>query len=177
MTQSISNAAFRDALAQFASGVTVVAANSPSGPVGFTATGFTAVSLSPPLILVCVGKDASAHREVVSATHFAVSILDEGQAWIARQFARSGTNRFEGISLEGAGVAQAPLIAGALARIQCRGHDRYDGGDHTILIGEVVEVSVGKGRPLVHFARQFGAFVADAEARLGVASPAGAPKA
>jgi hypothetical protein len=101
-----------------------------------------------------------------------VSILDEGQAWIARQFARSGANRFEGIPLEGAGVARAPLIAGALARIQCRGHDRYDGGDHTIVIGEVVEVSVGQGRPLVHFARQFGAFVADAESRLGVASPA-----
>jgi flavin reductase (DIM6/NTAB) family NADH-FMN oxidoreductase RutF len=173
MTQSISGDAFRDALAQFASGVTVVTANGASGPSGFTATGFASVSLVPPLILVCVRRGASSHRDVVGAAHFGVSILEERQAWIARQFARSATDRFEGIPLERMENARAPLIEGSLAQIQCRNHERHDGGDHTILIGEVLEVSIGTGRPLLHFARHFGVFVAEAQTRPGAASAGG----
>jgi flavin reductase (DIM6/NTAB) family NADH-FMN oxidoreductase RutF len=173
MTPSISSHAFRDALAQFASGVTVVTANGASGPSGFTATGFASVSLAPPLVLVCVRRGASSHSDVVGAAHFAVNILEERQAWIAQQFARSATDRFEGIPLARPENARAPLIEGALAQIQCHNHERHDGGDHTILIGEVVDVSIGTGRPLLHFARHFGVFVAEAQTRPGAASAGG----
>ncbi len=156
----VSTQAFRDALAHFASGVTVVAARPPSGLVGFTATGFTSVSLSPPLVLVCIDHVASAHDGVVGADHFGVSILDERQSWIAAQFARSGVDRFEGIALSPAGPSGAPLIEGALARIECRRHARHVAGDHTILVGEVIGAAVNVGRPLLRFARGFGAFVA-----------------
>jgi flavin reductase (DIM6/NTAB) family NADH-FMN oxidoreductase RutF len=156
----VSSQAFREALAHFASGVTVVAARPPSGLVGFTATGFTSVSLSPPLILVCIDHVASAHDGVVGADHFGVSILDEGQSWIATQFARSGVDRFEGIPLAAPGPSGVPLIEGALARIECRRHARHVAGDHTILVGEVVGAAVSAGRPLLHFARVFGVFVA-----------------
>lgn len=150
--------AFRDALARFASGVTVTAAATAQGPVGFTATGFTSVSLSPPLILVCVGRRASAHDAVVGAERFGVSVLSERQSWIAEQFARSGIDRFRDVPLLQAAV---PLITGAVALLQCRHHAQHQAGDHTILIGEVVETSVGAGRPLVHCARRYGAFVAE----------------
>ncbi|HXX66060.1 MAG TPA: flavin reductase family protein [Polyangiaceae bacterium] len=161
MGQPVSAAAFREALAHFASGVTVVAANGPSGPAGFTATGFTSVSIAPPLILVCISKEASAHEAIVGAANFGVSILDERQAWIALQFARRNVDRFEGVGLVRGATGSAPLVGEALAHIECRSYACHDGGDHTILVGEVLEATVGAGRPLLHFARRFGAFLAE----------------
>jgi flavin reductase (DIM6/NTAB) family NADH-FMN oxidoreductase RutF len=156
--ETISDRAFRDALAHFASGVTVVAARTTQGLVGLTATGFASASLSPPLVLVCVGKVASAYAGVVGAEHFGVSVLGERQAWIAEQFARPGVDRFRGVPLRAAGV---PLIDGALAQLECRRFARHDAGDHTIVLGEVLEGRVAAGRPLVHFGRRFGAFVGE----------------
>jgi flavin reductase ActVB len=161
MTDSISSAEFREALAHFASGVTVVAASDPEGVAGFTATGFTSVSLSPPLILVCVGKKASIHDRIVQAPFFGVSVLAERQAWIAEQFARSGVDRFLGVALRAEGAERAPLVEGALVQLECQRHGRHDAGDHTILVGKVVGGAIASGRPLVHFARRFGGFVAD----------------
>jgi flavin reductase (DIM6/NTAB) family NADH-FMN oxidoreductase RutF len=157
-TATAGSAAFRDALAHFASGVTVVAASGSGGPLGFTATGFTSVSLSPPLILVCVGKGASVHDGIVGSLRFGVSILSERQEWIAQQFARSGVDRFREVALRPTIV---PLVEGALAALECRRHARHDAGDHTILVGEVIDTFVGTGRPLVHCTRRFGTFVAD----------------
>src|SRR5580704_16604746 len=99
MVDSIPSAAFREALSHFASGVTIVTAGRALGPIGFTATGFTSVSLSPPLILVCVAKTASAYDGVVGAELFGVSVLGEGQRWIAERFATSGVDRFAGVSV------------------------------------------------------------------------------
>jgi flavin reductase (DIM6/NTAB) family NADH-FMN oxidoreductase RutF len=171
MTSPPSSAAFRDALAQFASGVTIVTANGASGPSGLTATGFTSVSLAPPLVLVCVRREASAHGAIVGATHFGISILEERQTWIAQQFARSGVDRFEGVPLEKERASNAPLIEGALAHIQCRVHERHDGGDHSILVGQVLDAWTGAGRPLLHFARRFGVFVPETQARSGGGDP------
>jgi flavin reductase (DIM6/NTAB) family NADH-FMN oxidoreductase RutF len=154
----IPTAAFREALAHFASGVTIVAARRASGLVGFTATGFTSVSLTPPLILVCVNKTASAYDGVVGSDLFSVSVLGEDQRWIAERFATTGIDRFDGVPVLEGPVASAPLIEGALAHLECRPHARPDAGDHTLLIGEVLGASVVLGRPLLHFARRFGAF-------------------
>jgi flavin reductase (DIM6/NTAB) family NADH-FMN oxidoreductase RutF len=160
MTHAVSSAAFREALAQFASGVTVITARDASGPVGFTATAFTSVSLAPPLVLVSIGKEASAYEGVLGAAHFGVSILAEAQEWIATRFATSGIDRFAGVPLEShAAASGVPLIGGALARLHCRPHARHDAGDHTLLIGEVLGVWVTPGRPLLHFERHFGAFL------------------
>jgi flavin reductase (DIM6/NTAB) family NADH-FMN oxidoreductase RutF len=155
-TELVQSEGFREALAHFASGVTVVAAHSAGTLVGFTATGFTSVSLDPALILVCIGKRASAHDGIVGASQFGVSILSERQASIAQQFARSGIDRFLGVPLLRADV---PLVDGAIAKLRCRLHALHDAGDHTIVVGEVLETSTGPGRPLVHFQRQFGGFV------------------
>jgi flavin reductase ActVB len=158
MSESVSSAAFREALAHFASGVTIVAARRPLGPIGFTATGFTSVSLAPPLILVCVAKTASAYDGVVGAELFGVSVLGEDQRWLAERFATTGIDRFDGVSVVDGLVTSAPLIDGALAHLECRPHARHEAGDHTLLIGEVLRASTSLGRPLLHFARRFGAF-------------------
>jgi flavin reductase (DIM6/NTAB) family NADH-FMN oxidoreductase RutF len=149
---------FRDALAHFASGVTVVTAWTADGRVGFTATGFASVSLSPPLVLVCVGHRASAHDGVVGAARFGVSVLSERQRWIAEQFARSGVDRFRDVPIQNGGV---PLVEGALVALECRRQATHEAGDHTVLIGEVVGAAIQPGRPLVHYARRYGAFVAE----------------
>jgi flavin reductase ActVB len=154
----ISKSAFRETLAHFASGVTIVTSRHATGLVGFTATGFTSVSLEPPLILVCVDKSASAYEGIVTSQHFGVSILGEAQSAIALQFARHGVDRFEGIALRG---TWAPLIEGALAHLECKNHSQQDAGDHTLVLGEVLDGAVGSGRPLLHFARRFGGFVPD----------------
>jgi flavin reductase (DIM6/NTAB) family NADH-FMN oxidoreductase RutF len=151
--------AFREALAHFASGVTVVTAQTPGGPVGFTASAFTSVSLAPPLILVCVGKARSAHDAVVGGTHFGVSVLAERQVWIADRLARSGPDRFRDIPLLSA--TSVPLIDEALVQLECRRYATHDAGDHTILLGEVLDSSVRAGKPLVHFGRKLGRFIAN----------------
>ncbi|HEX3770546.1 MAG TPA: flavin reductase family protein [Polyangiaceae bacterium] len=160
MTDSISTAEFRAALSQFATGVTIVTADGPGGRVGFTATGFTSLSLDPPLVLVCVSKSASAYEGVVGADHFAVSILTEAQRAIAELFARHGADRFEETKVREGTRVPAPLIEDALVHLECVKHGEHHEGDHTILIGRVVAASVGSGPPLLHFARRFGAFVA-----------------
>jgi flavin reductase (DIM6/NTAB) family NADH-FMN oxidoreductase RutF len=159
MTASFSSADFREALAHFASGVTIITARAEDGPVGFTASAFTSVSLAPPLVLVCIAHTASAHDAVVAAERFGVSVLGERQGWIAEQFARHGVDRFAGVPLAD-GPASVPLIEDALVHLECRRHTTYTAGDHTILIGKVDGGSTASGRPLVHFARRLGGFVA-----------------
>jgi flavin reductase ActVB len=157
--EPVRSATFCEALAQFASGVTVVTAAGADGPVGITATGFSSASLAPPLVLVCIGKRATAHGRFLGTERFGVSILSERQAWIAQQFARSGIDRFRDVPLRDGCV---PLIGGALASLDCRRYGQHDAGDHTILLGEVLETFLGPGRPLVHHARRFGAFAEEA---------------
>jgi flavin reductase (DIM6/NTAB) family NADH-FMN oxidoreductase RutF len=171
MTETISSAEYRAALSHFASGVTIVTADGPAGRVGFTATGFTSLSLDPPLVLVCIAKTASAYDGVIGAEHFAVSVLAEPQRWIAEQFARQGVNRFQGVPVRAATRVPAPLIDGALVHLECAKHGLHDEGDHTILVGRVTAASTGVGQPLLHFARRFGAFVNETPRDLGVGRP------
>jgi flavin reductase (DIM6/NTAB) family NADH-FMN oxidoreductase RutF len=161
MVETISNTAFREILSRFASGVTVVAVYGERGPLGFTATGFTSVSLTPPLILVCINKSASVYDAIVAAESFGVSILDAAQPRLARRFAQSDVDRFEGVVLRAAEVIPVPLIEGALAHLECRRYALQDVGDHTLVVGAVVGGSVSTGRPLLHYGRRFGLFVGE----------------
>ena len=157
---SVSSTTFREALSHFASGVVIVAAYAPADPVGFTASAFTSVSLEPPLVLVCISKRASAYPGIVGATKFGISILHETQLWIAEQFARHGAARFAGVQLRR--DAQTPLVEGALAQLECAPHALHDAGDHTIVVGRVVEAFYRPARPLLHYQRAFGGFVGGA---------------
>lgn len=158
MGQIISSIEFRQALAHFACGVTVVAVRGPGGPVGLTATSFTSTSLEPPLVLVCISRSARIHETMVGGEHFGVSILEEGQSWIAAQCAGPTEERFKGVPLDTQTCDGVPIIDGAHASVVCRRYAAHEAGDHTILLGEVLQCRVREGRPLIHYRRAFGSF-------------------
>jgi len=147
---SVDSREFRRTLAQFASGVTVVTTRDATGrPHGLTASSFCSVSLDPPLVLVCLDNRLEARRAVAEVGHFAVSVLAETQESLSRQFATGGPDKFAGVELS-SGESGAPLVAGALAHIECRLKDAHVAGDHTIFVGIVERASVGAGRPLLY---------------------------
>lgn len=151
--------AFRDAMARFASGVTVVTTVDGSGsPWGFTASAFSSLSLDPPLILVCLDKRAESHGVFDQADHFAISILAAHQKDTAMRFATRGADKFGGFEVQPGEATRLPLIPEAMVHLECRMHDRLPGGDHTILIGEVLRAHSEDRSPLLHHNRAFGSF-------------------
>lgn len=141
---------FRSVLGRFASGVTVVTVRDPQGrDQGMTVSAFSSVSLSPPLVMVCIGHEASLHPLIGHVTHFGVNILSATQEALSRRFA-AHLDRFDGVGFERAesGVA---LIEGALAFLECRIVARHPTGDHTIVIGEVEAVGNRDDRPLLYY--------------------------
>lgn len=121
---------------------------------GFTASSFSSLSLDPPLVLICLDKEASTHEAFSTADHFMINILGERQSGVALRFAKSGVDRFDAgdaAALEGG----LPGIPGAAARLVCALHQVYDGGDHSILIGRVEHAHVGDVAPLVYWDRGF----------------------
>lgn len=159
MTLALDQTAFREALSRFASGVTVVITRNGSGAhVGFTASAFSSLSLSPPLVLVCLQKDADSYEAFMQAERFTISILAAGQEGIARRFATKGIDKLDGTPVVAAPESGLPRIDGASAWLDCQMHSRPDGGDHRILIGEVLAAGTGGAEPLLHFNRTFGRF-------------------
>jgi flavin reductase (DIM6/NTAB) family NADH-FMN oxidoreductase RutF len=149
----------REVMAQFATGVTVLTAGGEHGH-GMTANAFTSVSLDPPLVLCCVARTARMHRAIRSAGSFAVSILGGGQLALARYFADrrrpSGPAQFESVGWVAGRWTGAPLLSGALAWLECALVESYDGGDHTIFLGSVLDAHRGvPGKALVFFSCGF----------------------
>jgi len=145
---------FRDCLALWASGVTVCTARDAHGPVGITAASFSSLSLDPPLVLVCIDRRARSHDGLVGAEGFVVNVLAEDQAELSQRFARPGPEKFDGDDLE-PGPFGAPMLPLGTARLVCAHHAALDGGDHTILVGRVLEVATSERRPLVYWARTY----------------------
>ena len=141
---------FRAALGRFASGVTVLTMRDAEGKDhGMTATAFSSLSLEPPLVLVCVDRAASMAAPLEHATHFAVNLLSSAQEEYSRRFAEKESDRFAGVPLQ-RGVGGLPLVEGALAHLQCRVHARHPGGDHTIVVGEVLDAAAHDGDSLLY---------------------------
>ena len=131
----------RDALGCFATGVTVVTCLTPDGsPAGLTVNSFTSVSLDPPLLLVCLAKPAASAAALIEATQFAVNVLQTGQQPASIRFATPDEDRF-GTTPWSCGEAGAPILKDSLGVFECERHAVYDGGDHHILVGQVVKAS------------------------------------
>ncbi len=140
---------YRRALGQFATGVTVVTARGSNGrKVGVTVNSFSSVSLNPPLVLWSLSRDAPSFPDFASATHFAVNVLEARQHHLSRQFSTPLPDKFSGVEFVEA-ASGTPLLNGAIAQFICRKVRQYDGGDHTIFIGEVEEYKYSAGEPLV----------------------------
>ena len=153
------SADFRQAMANFCTGVTVVTGLNDGVPVGFTAQSFVSLSLEPPLIAVCPGKSSSSWPRIRAAGGFCINILAADQMAICQAMAKSGADKFADIDWR-SGVTGAPIIAGSLAFVDCLPHAEHEAGDHFIAVGEVKDFSLVKGdeSPLLYFRSGFGVF-------------------
>ncbi|HEY1327667.1 MAG TPA: flavin reductase family protein [Casimicrobiaceae bacterium] len=147
---------FRDALAQFATGVTIVCARADASRyVGFTANSFNSVSLDPPLVLWSLARRSPSLTAFEAAERYAVNVLALGQVELARRFSRPHADRFAQVAYR-LGWSEAPLLDGCVAWIECRHHARHRAGDHMLFIGEVVTVERARGSPLVFHHGRYG---------------------
>jgi flavin reductase (DIM6/NTAB) family NADH-FMN oxidoreductase RutF len=140
---------FRDALAQFATGVTVICARGPDGRfAGFTANSFNSVSLAPPLVVWSLDRSARSLAAFEDAERYTINVLADNQVELARRFSRTHADRFAGVAYR-LGAAGAPLLDGCVAWFECRHHARHQAGDHVLFIGEVLTCARRKGAALV----------------------------
>jgi flavin reductase (DIM6/NTAB) family NADH-FMN oxidoreductase RutF len=129
---------FRQALSQFATGVTIVSSKAHDGkPIGITVNSFNSVSLDPPLVLFSVARTAHSIATLSTASCYAVNVLSEGQEQLSNRFAKPLSNKWQSVNYL-PGEAGAPIIAGAIAHFECAPYAQYDGGDHVIFVGRVV---------------------------------------
>lgn len=141
----------RRVMGHFPTGVTVVTTFSKSGELhGLTANAFSSVSLVPPLVLVCVDKKADSYPCFEESKCFTVNFLADDQEDLSRRFAVSGGNKFEGVGYR-LGANQAPILNGVLAYMECKVVAAYDGGDHTIYLGEIEQAETREAKPLVFY--------------------------
>jgi flavin reductase (DIM6/NTAB) family NADH-FMN oxidoreductase RutF len=148
--------AFRDALGRFATGVTVVTGLSLDGaPVGLTVSAFSSLSLSPPLVLICLDRATSALKSYLDGHWFVVNILAEEQEELASAFADVDIDRFAGLAYE-TWDSGCPILPNCLANLECETEAVYPGGDHLIVVGRVTRSRWAKdGRPLLHYGSAF----------------------
>ncbi|HVE69966.1 MAG TPA: flavin reductase family protein [Thermoanaerobaculia bacterium] len=147
----VDDALFKLAMSHFASGVTVVTTEHEGTPYGMTVASFASLSLSPPLVLICIEKAVKSHDAIAAAEKFGVNMLAQDQAEISNRFAsKKIDDRFAGVSWS-RGDLGMPLLDGAICAIECRVHSQLPGGDHTIFVGEVTSVRTQEAPPLVYF--------------------------
>ena len=147
---------YRDAMARLATGVTIVTTSDAAGDWwGLTASSFTPVSLDPPLILVCISRDARCHPAFASAPTFRVNVLGPEHERLAARFATGGADKFACGEFR-LGDDGLPALDGALVSLRCRTVEQASHGDHTVLIAEVEEAAARPdGSPVVRADRRY----------------------
>jgi 3-hydroxy-9,10-secoandrosta-1,3,5(10)-triene-9,17-dione monooxygenase reductase component len=154
-------ALFRQVLGHFATGVTIVTAVDEGEPVGMTAQSFTSLSLDPPLVLFCPGVTSSTWPRIRNAGTFCVNILGEAQEAMCRTFAMSGADKFHEVVWTPSDVTKAPVLDDVLAWVDCVTEQELEAGDHIIVVGRVVDLSLEQeGKPLLFYRGGFGSFEA-----------------
>lgn len=140
---------FRNALGQFPTGVTIVTTLDKAGnKVGMTASSFNTVSLDPPLVLWSIDKEAVSYDVFMETKHFAIHVLAAGQDDLSNLFAQKGLDKFDGLKCRD-GLNAMPILPEFAACFQCNIEHRYAGGDHTILVGRVLDFESHNREPLL----------------------------
>lgn len=139
-TESLDPRVFRDALGQYASGVTIVAGVADGMPVGFTCQSFYSVSLDPPLVSFSVMRSSTSYPRIRPSGRFSVNVLSQDQQGISSQFARSGADKWAGVEWSPSGGGN-PVIAGTSMWLDCELWAEHEAGDHLIVVGRVLEHS------------------------------------
>jgi 3-hydroxy-9,10-secoandrosta-1,3,5(10)-triene-9,17-dione monooxygenase reductase component len=152
---------FRDVLGHFATGVTIITAMDGDEPVGVAANSFTSVSLEPPLILFCVAHTSSTWPRIQRAGRFAVNILGEESEDLCRLFATRDADRF-GQTAWHVGTAGSPILDQAIAFLDCVVEAEHPAGDHTIVVGRVLDLGMSDdSRPLLFFRGRYARLLGD----------------
>jgi flavin reductase (DIM6/NTAB) family NADH-FMN oxidoreductase RutF len=164
----IDEATMRDTLRFWASGVAIVTTADAERQAGMTVSAFNSLSLEPPLVLICLHKDATTAGLIEETGHFAISILGSDHAYLSDRFAGripliENEDRFEGLSLISA-VTGSPILADALAWLDCRVHQVHDGSTHWIITGLVLAAGHGDSEaPLIYYDRNYRALMLQTE--------------
>lgn len=145
--------AFRHAMGQFATGVAVVTWETGDAVLGLTVNSLTAVSLDPPLVLYCVKRAATVHEACLQAPRFVINVLKAGQEGLAKLFALRGPQSVSPNNL--AQAADGARLVDSLVALYCTQYQTMAGGDHSIIVGQVVQVELGSGQPLIFYGSQF----------------------
>lgn len=152
---AVDAATYREAIAHFASGVTVITTLHEGRRVGMTASAVASLSLEPTLLLVCIDTKLTTHHAIDTSRRFVVNVLGEGQEELALRFARAADDRFAGVAVRS--DHELPVLEDAIAHFVCDVHERFPGGDHSIFTGLVRHCAAEHGRrPLVYFRSGFG---------------------
>lgn len=152
------SAKFRQVLGHFPTGVAVVTSMSDGKPVGFAVGSFASLSLEPPQILFCAGRQSSSWPKIEASGVFCANILADDQEDVCRVFAGKSDDKFAEIGWKRSGNG-SPLLAGVLAYIDCSIANVIESGDHYIVIGDVTDLDVQhEGGPLVFFRGGYGRF-------------------
>jgi flavin reductase (DIM6/NTAB) family NADH-FMN oxidoreductase RutF len=148
-------AQFRQALAQFATGVTVITTRLADGSFrGLTASSFNSVSLDPPLVLWSLGSQANSMPIFSGNSHYVVNVLAAGQAALAQRFSRRTDNPFGDIEYTLSRTGQ-PILKGVSAWFECHNRSRYPEGDHVIFVGEVEDCAIAPQAGLIFHGGRF----------------------
>ncbi len=146
---------YREAIAHFATGVTVITTLHDGQPAGMTASAVSSLSLDPVMLLVCISNHLPTHAAVEASRSFVVNVLAEEDEELARHFARPSPDKFAGIELKEG--FELPVLERAIAYFVCDVHERLPGGDHSIFLGLVRTCGAIPGRrPLIYFKSSFG---------------------
>lgn len=159
---------FRAVLGHFATGVAVVTAVSEGVPVGITVQSFSSLSLDPPLVLLSPARTSTSWPHIESARRLCINLLAEGHAHLARQFARSGGDKFQGVDWKPSPTTGSPVLTEALAWIDAVIESVSPGGDHLVVVCRVLDLQARTDlRPLIFYQSGFQSLVDSTKTPLG----------
>lgn len=151
--------AFRNAMGNFCTGVVIATGMFDGRPAGFAAQSFVSLSLDPPLVALCPGKNSTSWPKLRDSGHFCINILAADQKAVCDAMAQSGGDKFSAFPWR-EGVTGSPILDGVLGYVDCVLEAEHDAGDHTIAVGRVRDFKVDKEEdmPLLFFRGMYGAF-------------------
>lgn len=149
---SIDQREFRNTLGTFATGITIITTQTQEGSlVGVTINSFASVSLDPPMVLFSLNRESPLREIFLKSEHFNVCVLSQDQEKLSNLFASPDPNKFDKVDWN-SGQNGMPVLNATLATLECTRQTTYEGGDHTIFIGEVTHhESNAQGKPLLYF--------------------------
>jgi len=149
------NRDLRNAFSNFATGITVITSlDAEKTPIGITANSFSTVSLEPPMVSWCIGRQSTLFKNFQQAEYFAVNILSSGQRSTSELFSSSHSDKFSQHSWH-YDKHKLPLLDGCVCQLVCRTEHRYSGGDHIILVGQVLDIVNNNMPPLIYHGGQY----------------------